>query len=179
MKYEFTGRNLEISDKLRETSEKKLNKLNKYFAEETKIYVTYRTEKKEAICEISIPVQGAAPIRAEVRDFDKYAALDAAVDKLERQVVRYRRKLQKKGKTDKTFDTAFFAEAPAAEEEVAIIRRIKRVPLKPMDVEEACMEMELLGHDFFVFRNVNTQQVNVVYRRREPGTYGLIEPDEE
>ena len=179
MKYEFTGRDLEISDKLKETSIKKLERLNKRFSPDTKVYVTYRSENKDAVVEVSIPVKNAAPIRTEVRDRDKYTALDLAVDKLERQVDRYRKKLQDRGKTDKTFASEYFAETPAdTAEELPIIRRIKKVPVKPMEAEEACLQMELLGHNFFVFRNITNQQINVVYKRLEPGTYGLIEVEE-
>ncbi|MBQ7063551.1 MAG: ribosome-associated translation inhibitor RaiA [Firmicutes bacterium] len=176
MKYEFTGRGIEITDQLKEISMKKLDRLDRYFADDTKIFVKYRTENRDAVVEITIPVQGSSPIRSEVRDKDKLTALDLSCDKLERQVVRYRKKLQAKGKTDKTFDSNFFATAPAdAEEEVSVIRRVKRVAAKPMDPEEAILQMELLGHDFFVFRNNATQQVCVVYKRTEAGTYGLIE----
>lgn len=179
MRYEYKGRNVEITEKLKEMSEKKLERLSKFFSPDTKIYVTYRAENRNVVVEITIPVQGASPIRVEVKDMDKYAALDKAMDKLERQIVQYRKKLQARAKSDKTLNASYFAALPEeTAEETMIIRRIKRVPAKPMDVSEACLQMELLGHDFFVFRNIVTQEINVVYKRKEAGTYGLIEPEE-
>lgn len=179
MRYEYKGRNIEITDKLREISEKKLERLSKFFSPDTKVYVTYRAENRSVVAEITIPVQGSSPIRAEVKDMDKYAALDQAMDKLERQIVKYRKKLQNRAKVDKTLNEAYFGETPNdADEETMVVRRIKRVPAKPMDVSEACLQMELLGHDFFVFRNIANQQINVVYKRKEPGTYGLIETED-
>ena len=178
MRYEFKGRDIEITENLKEMSEKKLERLSKFFSPDTKVYVTYRVENRSVAAEVTIPVQGASPIRAEARDADKYAALDQAMDKLERQIVRYRKKLQTRAKADKTWNTKYFEDVSGEEEEAMVIRRIKRVPAKPMDVNEACLQMELLGHDFLVFRNVANQQISVVYKRKEPGTYGLIEPEE-
>ena len=180
MKYEYKGRNVDISEKLKMQTEKKLERLSKFFSPDTKVYVTYQAENRNVVAvEITIPVQGASPIRTEVKDTDKYAALDQAMDKLERQIVRYRKKLQDKAKTDKTWNAAYFGDAPdTADDEAMVIRRVKRVAVKPMDVNEACLQMELLGHDFFVFRNIDNQQINVVYKRKEEGTYGLIETEE-
>ncbi len=180
MRYEYKGRNIEISDKLKEISEKKLERLSKFFSPDTKVYVTYRAENRNTVvAEITIPVQGSSPIRAEVKDTDKYAALDQAMDKLERQIVKYRKKLQARAKQDKTLNPSYFTATPDdAEEETMVVRRIERVPAKPMDVSEACLQMELLGHDFFVFRNIANQQINVVYKRKEAGTYGLIETED-
>ncbi|MFR2464996.1 MAG: sigma 54 modulation/S30EA ribosomal C-terminal domain-containing protein [Clostridia bacterium] len=101
------------------------------------------------------------------------------MDKLERQIVRYRKKLIDKAKQDKTLSSDYFA-AVAGEEpdEKLAIQRVKKIAMKPMDPEEACLQMELLGHNFFMFKNAETGAVNVVYKRNEAGTYGLIEADE-
>ena len=112
MRYEYKGRNIEISDKLKEISETKLERLSKFFSPDTKVYVTYRAENRNTVvAEITIPVQGSSPIRAEVKDTDKYAALDQAMDKLERQIVKYRKKLQARAKQDKTLNHSYFGYA--------------------------------------------------------------------
>ena len=178
MKYKYMGRNMDVTQGMKNVAEKKLERLEKFFTPDTTVMVTFRTEGRNYIVEVTIPVKGAA-IRAEVSTDDAYKGLDEVMDKLERQIVRYRKKLIDKAKQDKTLSSDYFA-AVAGEEpdEKLAIQRVKKIAMKPMDPEEACLQMELLGHNFFMFKNAETGAVNVVYKRNEAGTYGIIEADE-
>ena len=114
-------------------------------------------------------------LRAEQTSTDMYASIDSAVDVLERMIRKYKTKISSYGKGIGTF-TEEFLEEDVDKQETVTITRCKKFAIKPMDVEEACVQMELLGHNFFVFRNADTFEVNVVYRRKDK-TYGLIEPE--
>lgn len=178
MRYKYTGRNMDVTQGMKNVAEKKLERLEKFFTPDTTVLVTFKLEGYSSIVEVTIPVKGAV-IRAEVATDDAYKALDEVMDKLERQIVRYRKKLKDKAKQDKALSAEYFASPADEEPEGAIdIQRVKRIAIKPMDPEEACLQMELLGHSFFVFKNAQTGAVNVVYRRNAEGTYGLIEAEE-
>ena len=133
----------------------------------------FRSKEKQKI-EITIPMKGTM-IRAEQESNDMYASIDMVEETIERQLRKYKNKLVDKKQSAESFSKSFMAEETAEDEEIRIIRT-KRFAMKPMDVEEACIQMELLGHDFFVFRNAETDEVNVVYKRKG-NTYGLIEPE--
>ncbi|WP_053955802.1 ribosome hibernation-promoting factor, HPF/YfiA family [Inediibacterium massiliense] len=168
-----SGKNLEVTDALRDMIEGKLEKFGKYFKEDVEAQATLSVEKNRQIIEITVPINGSM-IRAEESTEDMYSSVDKVVDKLNRQIRKHKTKLQKRYKGH---DTIRFENIPNLEgnKEEAKIVKTKRFPVKPMDPEEAILQMELLGHSFFVFTNSETEEASVVYKRKD-GNYGLIEP---
>ncbi len=180
MRFIVRGDNVEVTPALHEYAEKKLSRLEKYFddiPEDQIAQVTMRIVRNEHVVEVTVPVPNLL-LRAEVQHQDMYAAIDLAADKLERQVRKYKTRVNRKARQVTAFPNgAAFAESVGEPEAQSYeIVRTKRFNLKPMDVEEAILQMDLLGHDFFLFSNTETGQVNVVYRRHD-GKYGLIEPE--
>ena len=173
MRYIMIGKNIEVTERLKEAIEKKLDRLSKYFTEDTDVHVTFGVEKDRQKIEVTIPMKGSI-IRAEQSSDDMYVSIDLVVDIIERQVRKYKNKLIQKKQAGGFFQPTFLEES-TDDEEIKIFRS-KRFAIKPMDAEEACLQMEMLGHDFYVFRNVDTNEVNVVYKRKGH-TYGLIEPE--
>ena len=173
MRYIMIGKNIEVTEGLKEAIEKKLDRLSKYFTEDTDVHVTFGVEKDRQKIEVTIPMKGSI-IRAEQSSDDMYVSIDLVVDIIERQVRKYKNKLIQKKQAGGFFQPTFLEES-TDDEEIKIFRS-KRFAIKPMDAEEACLQMEMLGHDFYVFRNVDTNEVNVVYKRKGH-TYGLIEPE--
>ena len=174
MKLNFAGKNMEVTEALKEVTSKKLKRLDKYFNKGVEGNVVYSTERNWKILEITIDLPGTI-LRAEEASDDMYAAIDKAVDVLERQIRKYKTKLQRRQQTGKTI--RFENVMPLEEEkERPRIVRTKRFAMKPMSAEEAVLQMELLGHNFFVFRNAESEEVSVVYKRKD-GNYGLIEPE--
>ena len=176
MKITITGRNLSLTDGLKNGVEKKLGKLDKFFQAETPCNVTLSTQKDMQKIEVTISVKGSV-IRAEEATEDMYQSIDLVVDVLERQIRKYKNKLIQRHQAGSDFSSEFIDEKPAQDEEEIKIVRTKHIDLKPMTAEEACLQMELLGHSFFVFQDGNTGKVNVVYKRKA-NSYGLIEPEE-
>ncbi|WP_315365579.1 ribosome hibernation-promoting factor, HPF/YfiA family [Oribacterium sinus] len=176
MKITITGRNLSLTDGLKNGVEKKLGKLDKFFQAETPCNVTLSTQKDMQKIEVTIPVKGSV-IRAEEATEDMYQSIDLVVDVLERQIRKYKNKLIQRHQAGSDFSSEFIDEKPAQDEEEIKIVRTKHIDLKPMTAEEACLQMELLGHSFFVFQDGNTGKVNVVYKRKA-NSYGLIKPEE-
>ena len=174
MRIKITGRNIELTDGIKDAVEDKLNKLEKYFTPDTDVYVTLSVEKERQKVEVTIPMKGNY-IRSEQVSNDMYVSIDMAVDLLERMIRKYKTKISKYGKGEVKFNDEFMEEDVDNHETVTVTKS-KRFAIKPMDVEEACVQMELLGHSFFVFRNADTFEVNVVYKRKDK-TYGLIEPE--
>ena len=174
MRYTITGRNIELTEGLKAAVEEKLSKLEKFFAPDTDVFVTLSVEKERQKIEVTIPIKGHV-IRSEQSSNDMYVSIDMAVDLLERMIRKYKTKISKYGKGELKFNDEFMEEDVDNHETVTITKS-KRFAIKPMDVEEACVQMELLGHNFFVFRNAETFEVNVVYKRKDK-TYGLIEPE--
>lgn len=176
MRYIISGKNIQVTEPLKEATIEKLNKLEKYFLEDTEVIVTFSVLKKNhtQIVEVTIPVKGVF-LRAEEEAESMYAAIDEVVDKLERQLLRHKKKLINRHRHSGTFRTTFVEEIHDEDEKIAIVKS-KKFPLKPMDAEEACMEMELLGHSFFVFKDGETDELNVVYKRKD-GKFGLISPE--
>ena len=158
---------------MRQYVEKKLSKLERYFENIDEAIATLSVEKERHIVEVTVPLNGGMLLRGEEETNDMYASVDLVMEKLERQIEKYKTKIARKMKDGKLLDLAAGQEK-AAEEEPRLVRT-KRFAMKPMPVEEAILQMNLLGHDFFVFSNAETEEVNVVYRRRD-GNYGLIEP---
>ena len=174
MKYIFTGKGMEVSDSLKARVEKKLNKLDRYFREEAEATVRYMQQKGgRNIDEITIAVSGVI-LRAEECSNDMYLSIDRAVDKLESQIRRYRTRLDKRIRASELEPVA--EAAPEYEEASYDVVRTKRFAVKPMSVEDAITQMELLGHDFFLFLNEANSELNVLYRRVD-GSYGLLQPE--
>ena len=169
MRITISGKNLEVTEGLRTAVEDKLGKLERYFTPETEVIVTLSVEKERQKIEVTIPVKGNI-IRSEQTSNDMYVSIDLVEEVIERQLRKYKNKI-----VDKKQEGGNFQKAYIENEEVKIIRT-KRFGIKPMYPEDACVQMELLGHNFFVFHNAETEQVNVVYKRKG-NTYGLIEPD--
>jgi len=174
MNYRISGKNIEVTEGLKEAVYEKLGKLDKYFTDETEVQVTFSVEKERQKIEVTIPVKGSV-IRAEQVSDDMYVSIDLVEEVIERQVNRYKKKLVDQQQNAAYFQKDFMDDEDMDDEEIRIIRS-KKFAVKPMDAEEACIQMELLGHNFFVFRNAETDEVNVVYKRKG-NTYGLIEPE--
>ena len=175
MRFIITGRNIDVTDGLRSAVEEKLGKLDRFFAPETEVNVTLSVEKERQKIEVTIPVKGNI-IRSEQVSSDMYVSIDLVEEVIERQLKKYRTKLvTKQQSAASVFKQDFLDAASDDDEEIKIIRS-KKFDMKPMYPEDACVQMELLGHDFFVFINAETEDVNVVYKRKG-NTYGLIEPE--
>jgi putative sigma-54 modulation protein len=181
MRYIIRGENIEVTPALREYVEKKVGRLERYFEEisaTTEAHITLRVIRDEDIIEVTIPLPGVI-LRAEDTHSDMYAATDLVVEKLERQIRKYKTKSTRKIREEGSLKTLFADAVPGTDTEdetnIDVVRN-KRFTLKPMDVEEAVLQMDMLGHNFFVFSNAESDQVSVVYKRKD-GKYGLIEPD--
>lgn len=170
MKVNVRGKNIEVTDALREHVEKKVGKLQRFFNELGDAQVVLSVVKDSHRVEVTIPLNGMI-LRGEEATQDMYASIDLVVEKLEKQLEKYKGKLMRRLKPASPAATA----QRAAEEAFKIVRT-KRFALKPMSVEEAVMQMNLLGHSFFVFTNADTDAVSVVYKRKD-GNYGIIESD--
>lgn len=172
------GKNLDVTPALRAYAEKKVAKFDKYLGtdQQAAAEVMLRTEKDQHIAEVTLSLTGLI-LRGEGKTADMYSSLDSAVERIERQFSKFKSKIQRKIQGPKISELNAGAEGRVVEEEKeAQVVRTKRFAFKPMDIQEAIMQMELLGHDFFVFSNANSDEVNVVYKRRD-GNYGLIEPE--
>ena len=184
MKFNIRGRQMEVTDALRDYVEKKLSRLEKYFERtpDSDVQVTMSVTRGLHTVEVTIPLPGLL-LRAEEKRDDMYASIDCVVDKLERQIRKYKTKLNRKWRNmnmarlfREEAGNGGVATATADEEQAELVRK-KRFALKPMDVEEAILQMNMVGHSFYVFLNADTHEVNVLYRRND-GRYGLIEAAE-
>ena len=171
MRFIITGRNIDVTDGLRSAVEEKLGKLDRFFAPETEVNVTLSVEKERQKIEVTIPVKGNI-IRSEQVSSDMYVSIDLVEEVIERQLKKYKNKIVDKHHNEAAFAKEYVENEYEPTDEVKIIRT-KRFGIKPMDPEEACVQMELLGHNFYVFFNSETEEVNVVYKRKG-NTYGLI-----
>ena len=160
------GKNIEITPALRDYVEKRVGKVTKYFDEVGNIKVMLTVSKGRHIVEVTVPIKGDILLRGEEATMDMYTSIDLVVEKLERQIHKQKTKLARR------FRGGGFK---AEEEEYPGVKN-KRVGVRPMDVQEAIMEMNLINHNFFVFRDADTEEINVVYKRND-GAYGLIEPE--
>jgi len=181
----FSGKHVEVTPALKQYAETKLNKLSRFFDGVQEVHVMESTLRNQHIVEVTLKANGTL-IRAEERSADMYSSIDLVVDKLERQLSRYKERFLTRTRESlgghkpaesapETVAANTAEEEGAGEENASRIVRTKRFAVKPMDPEEAALEMEMIGHDFYVFRNAENDEVNVVYRRRD-GNYGLIEP---
>jgi putative sigma-54 modulation protein len=174
MKITISGKNIDVTEGLRSAVEDKLKKLEKYFTPDTPCNVTLSVEKERQKMEVTIPMKGNI-IRAEQQSDDMYVTIDLVVDVIEAQLKKYRKKLIDKQQNTASLRKEFVDEEVDEDEEIRIVRA-KKFGMKPMFPEDACVQMELLGHNFFVFSNAQTGEVNVVYKRGDKN-YGLIEPE--
>ncbi len=163
------GKNVEITDALKDYVIKKMGKMDKLLhSQPVTVHAVLSVEKERQIIEVTIPVEGLL-LRAEESNADMYASVDLVIDKLERQYRKYKTR-EKKKMTQEGVSLKNLVEPSAPD----LVRR-KNFPVKPMSVDEALMQMDLLGHDFFAFTNADTDSINVLYRRHD-GNYGLLEP---
>lgn len=174
MKFTIVGKNIEVTDGLKSAIKDKLGKLERYFTPNTEITVTLSVEKGRQKIEVTIPVRGNI-IRSEQVSNDMYVSIDLVEEVIERQLRKYKEKIVEKHQDGGNFRQEFIEREAEPLDEVKIIRT-KHFGMKPMYPEDACVQMELLGHNFFVFFNAETEEVNVVYKRKG-NTYGLIEPE--
>ena len=174
MNFIISGKNINVTPGLKEAVESKLGKLERYFTPETEIHVTLSVEKDRQKIEVTIPVKGNI-IRSEQVSSDMYVSIDLVEEVIERQLRKYKTKIVNQQQAGGNFQKEFVEDEFLEDEEVKIIRT-KKFGIKPMYPEDACVQMELLGHNFYVFRNAETDEVNVVYKRKG-NTYGLIEPE--
>lgn len=173
MRFTISGRNIEVTEGLRSAVMDKLGKLERYFTPETEIIVTLSVEKERQKIEVTIPMKGNI-IRSEQTSNDMYVSIDLVEEVIERQLRKYKNRIVEKHQGGANLKKEFIEKEVVEDEEVKIIRT-KQFGIKPMFPEDACVQMELLGHNFFVFSNAESGEVNVVYKRKG-NTYGLIEP---
>jgi putative sigma-54 modulation protein len=179
MNFSIRGEHLDVTEALKEYVQKKISRLEKYFEAPltSDVSVTLSVEKGKQTVEVMIPLTGVL-LRGEVKHTDMYASIDLVVDKLERQIRKHKTRANRKIREEGGKRDLFRLESSAAyqeEEDDLEVVRTKSFDFKPMDVEEAILQMNLVGHSFFVFSNMDSRQVNVVYKR-DDGKYGLIEP---
>ncbi len=167
------GKNIEITPALKDYVTKRVSKITKYFDSLGEITAILTVEKGRHIIELTVPVNGIM-LRGEEATMDMYTSIDLVVDKIEKQIEKYKTKLSRRLKGGH-FKGELVA-AAASEEDLTKLVKTKRFAVKPMDIEEAILQMNLLSHDFFVFTNAEREEVNVLYRRKD-GNYGLIEPE--
>ena len=175
MKLIIAGKNFEVTNALKEKINKKFGKLEKYFSTDTEVQVTMSVQKSRHIFEVTIHLSGIV-LRAEVENSDMYACIDKAIDILEGQIRKNKTRLEKKLHASAFKSEDFKYDAVIEEEHDFRVVRTKKFAVKPMTIEEAILQMNLLGHEFFMFSNAVSREVNVVYRRKD-GNYGLIEPE--
>lgn len=172
----ISGKQMEVTDSLKEVIDEKCQKLDKYFHQDIPIKITLSTQKERQIAEATVAFSGII-MRAEESTPDMYASIDGIIEILEKQIRRHKSKLERRNRSGDTI--RFENVVPEAKEEETdkpkIVRK-KNFDLHPMDEEEAVLQMELLRHNFFVFLNGNTGNVNIVYKRKD-GDYGLIQPE--
>ncbi len=187
MNIHIRGEHMILTEALREYAERKIGKLERYFERplDTDVHITLSVIRELHVVEVTIPIPGLL-LRAEERSEDMYASIDLVMEKLEQQIRKHKSKVTRKTRHSNN-SKAVFKEASIAPISIAVeeeedddydVVKTKRFQFKPMDVEEAILQMNLVGHNFYVFANSDTSHVNVVYKRND-GRYGLIEPDQQ
>ena len=171
--FTIRGKNIEVTPALRDYVEKKVGKVTKYFDNVGEITVLLTVSKDRHIVEVTVPVQGIL-LRGQEATMDMYTSIDLVIEKIERQIRKYKTKLEKRFREGSIRTEMMTPPAKPVEEDEAVVIKTKRFVVKPMDVQEAIMQMNLLNHDFFVYHDDKTEDVNVVYKRKD-GKYGLIE----
>lgn len=176
MKISVIGKNVEVTGALRNALEKKLSKLDRFFSPEVEAHVRLSVEKNSQIVEVTIPFNNVI-LRGEESNPDMYASIDLVTDKMLRQIRKQRTRIERRTHgTSMRYKSFLDGEHEDQNSDESKIVRTKKFAIKPMSDEEAVLQMELLGHNFFVYKNGDTGEVNVVYKRKD-GNYGLIEPE--
>ncbi len=173
MKFTIRGEKIKVTDSIKNYIESKIGRLDKYFDNPKNIeaHALIKVKDNNQIIEVTIPVNKFT-IRAEEKNKDLYAAIDLVVDKLERQIRKNKTRIKDRYKKEEKIDFIFNFEIEEEENKNNIVKR-KNIEIKPMDEEEAILQMELLGHDFYVFNNINEECISVLYKRKD-GNYGII-----
>ena len=174
MRVTVIGKNIDVTPALKEIVEKKISKLDKYFEKDTHARATFSVQRNRQILEVTIPFNGVI-LRCEEATDDMYKSVDLVESKLERQIRKQRTKLQRRNNESLRFGNMGEVALEEEDDDGEIVK-VKKFNIKPMDTEEAIMQMELVQHNFFVFKDAETDNVNVVYKRKD-GNYGLLEPD--
>lgn len=177
MHIQITAKNIDLTDAIRSYVNKKIGKVKKYFDQVIEVHVVLEVQKNLHTAEVLVNAKGVF-LKGLEKSEDLYASIDLAVDKIERQLVKYKEKIQSKKLMNKDFEEPFrlnVIETGSLDTDNPVTVISKQIPVKPMDVEEAVMQMDLLNKNFFVFRNADSSEVNVVYKR-DDGNIGLIEP---
>lgn len=174
MEIVITGKNIDVTPGLRQAVEDKIGKLERYFTPETRVQVTLNVEKERQKIEVTIPVKGTI-IRSEQVSNDMYVSIDLVEEVIERQLKKYKNKLVDSKHGGDNFKQEFVDKDYMDDDDIKIVRT-KKFDVKPMYPEDACVQMELLGHNFYMFTNAENGQVSVVYKRKG-NTYGMIEPE--
>ena len=176
MKLTINARNMAVTPAITKRIEKKTSTMSRYLLSETEMQVRMRKEKNDIrVVEITVPMGNNVILRSEAADENLFVAIDQALTKMERQIRKHRTKLSKRLREDAFADVPEYLEEEPEEEELKVVRR-KTFPVRPMSIEDATIEMELLGHSFFVFVNIDTDRTNVLYLRKD-GNLGLLEPE--
>ena len=173
MRVTVIGKNINVTSALKEIVERKISKLDRYFKPNVEARATLTVQKNSQIFEVTIPFNGVI-LRCEESTDDMYKSIDLVQAKLERQIRKQRTKLQRRSNESLRFSN--FDEVALEEDDQGEIVKVKKFNIKPMSTEEAILQMELVEHNFFVFKDADTDNVNVIYKRKD-GNYGLLEPD--
>lgn len=174
MKVTVIGKNIELTQALKDIVQKKISKLEKYFDVEVEAKATLSVQRNRQIIEVTIPFNGAI-LRGEESTENMYKSIDLVEDKLERQIIKQKTRLSRKNNTSLKFESFNNDRLESIEDEGSLVK-VKKFAVKPMDSEEAILQMDLLGHSFFVYQDSESSKVNVVYKRKD-GNYGLLEPE--
>lgn len=174
MKVTVIAKNIELTSALKEIVEKKIRKLEKYFEGDISARVTLSVQKSRHTIEVTIPFNGVI-LRGEESTDDMYKSLDLVVDKLERQIRKQKTRLSRKNGGSVRFAEVEGNDFNVSDDEGTLVK-VKKFGVKPMNSEEAILQMDLLGHNFFVYQDAESSKVNVVYKRKD-GNYGLLEPE--
>lgn len=177
MKLTINARNMAVTPAITKRIERKTSTMSRYLLAETEMQVRMRKEKNDIrVVEITVPMGNNVILRSEAADENLFVAIDQALAKMERQIRKHRTKLAKRLREDAFTEEPEYFEEDAAEDEQRKVVRRKTFPVRPMSVEDAIIEMELLGHNFFAFVNIDTERTNVLYLRKD-GNLGLLEPE--
>nr|WP_312576568.1 ribosome-associated translation inhibitor RaiA [Sedimentibacter sp.] len=174
MKVNIYGKNMQLTEALKEATIKKIKRLDKFFQQDVEAKVVLSIERKDQKVEVTIPFNGRIARVEEFSD-DMYNSIDEAVESLEQQLRKYKTKLQDKRQSSESIKFENFEQLDVEESDFKVVKT-KRFAIKPMSIEEAVLQMDLLKHNFFVFLNADSEEVNVVYKRKD-NNYGLIEPE--
>ena len=175
MKVTVIAKNIELTQALKEIVQKKISKLEKYFEVEVEAKATLSVQKSRQIIEVTIPFNGVI-LRSEESTEDMYKSIDLVEDKLERQIRKQKTRLSRKNNGSLKFAALNDSKFEPIEDEDGCLVKVKKFGVKPMNSEEAILQMDLLGHNFFVYQDAESSKVNVVYKRKD-WNYGLLEPE--